>query len=143
MAVNWISWLQLTSETRAPVRTSKAQNASGVTGCCASQSVCGSAWGPATVVRADKLCQFPAGCVLRFRARFTGMAKLNSKQLFLAALQGLPVPRVPVAPLTAHFCARVGGVSLNRYTGDAGTLAECVIRTWEKFRPDAIFVSAD
>ena len=71
------------------------------------------------------------------------MNELNSKQLVLAALRGLPVPRVPVAPLTVHFCARVGGVSLHRFTGDARTLADCVIRTWERFQPDAVFVSAD
>ena len=71
------------------------------------------------------------------------MRMLNSKQLVLAALRGQPVPRPPVAPLTVHFCARVGGVSLHRYTSDAGVLADCVIRTWERFRFDAVFVSAD
>ncbi len=97
----------------------------------------------ATVARADNFCQSPAGSALRSRGRLSGMARLNSKQLVLAALQGRPVPRVPVAPLTVHFCARVGGVSLHRYTSDAATLADCVIRTGEKFRPDAVFISAD
>jgi len=71
------------------------------------------------------------------------MPELTSKALYLAAVQGRPVPRVPVAPLTVHFCARVAGISLHRYTSDAGALADAVIRTYERFRPDAVFVSAD
>jgi len=68
---------------------------------------------------------------------------MNSRQLYLDALRGRPGPRVPVAPLTVHFCARVAGVSLHRYTSDAGVMADAVIRTWERFRPDAVFISAD
>jgi uroporphyrinogen decarboxylase len=77
------------------------------------------------------------------RGALPSHASLNSKQLLLAALQGQPVPRAPVAPLAVHFCARVGGVSLHRYTSDAGALADAVIRTWERFRSDAVFLSAD
>ena len=32
---------------------------------------------------------------------------------------------------------------MHRFTGDARTLADCVIRTYERFRPDAVCVSAD
>ena len=71
------------------------------------------------------------------------MAAPTSKQLFLGALQGRPTPRVPVAPLAVHFCARVAGISLHRYTSDAGALADAVLRTHERFRPDAVCLSAD
>jgi len=71
------------------------------------------------------------------------MKEPTSKQLILATLQGRPGARVPVAPLTVHFCARVAGVSLHRFTSDADVMADAVIRTWERFRPDAVFISAD
>jgi MtaA/CmuA family methyltransferase len=71
------------------------------------------------------------------------MTALTPKQLFLAALRGEPGPRVPVAPLAVHFCARVAGISLNRYTGEAAALADAVICYHQRFRPDAVVLSAD
>lgn len=68
---------------------------------------------------------------------------MTSKELVLTALRGEPVPRVPVAPLTVHFCVRVAGVSLHRYTSDANALADAVHRTYERFRPDVVCLSAD
>lgn len=62
---------------------------------------------------------------------------------FLDALNGRPVSRVPVAPLAVHFCARMSGVTLHRYTSDAEALAGAVIRYYERFRPDAVVISAD
>src|SRR5512146_2220805 len=69
--------------------------------------------------------------------------RVNSKQLVSAALQGLPVPRVPVGPLAVHFCARLAGYNLRQYTTDANALAESVIRYYERFKPDAVWLSAD
>lgn len=71
------------------------------------------------------------------------MTEPTSRQIFLSALRGKPVMRMPVAPLAVHFCARVAGISLNRYTGDAGALADAVIRYHGRFRPDAVVLSAD
>ena len=59
------------------------------------------------------------------------------------ALAGLPVPRVPVGPLAVHFCARAAGYTLREYTTSARTLADSVIRYYERFKPDAVWVSAD
>ncbi len=70
----------------------------------------------------------------------TGM---TSRELVTRALNGLETPRVPLGPLAVHICARLAGVSLQRYTLDAGALADCVVRYYERFRPDAIWVSAD
>lgn len=67
----------------------------------------------------------------------------RDSHLFLDALAGRSVSRVPVAPLAVHFCARVSGVTLHRYTSDATALADAVIRYHERFRPDAVVVSAD
>lgn len=53
------------------------------------------------------------------------------------------MPRTAVGPLAVHFCARVAGVSLDAYTRDPRVLADSVIRYYERFRPDAVWVSAD
>ncbi len=71
------------------------------------------------------------------------MNEATGRQVFLRALRGEPGPRVPVVPLAVHFCARVTGVTLDKYTRDAEALAEAVIRYHEQFRPDAVILSAD
>jgi len=68
---------------------------------------------------------------------------MTSKELVLAALRGTPVPRVPTGPLAVHFCAGLAGYSLRAYSTCAAALAESVIRYHERFRPDAVWVSAD
>jgi len=68
---------------------------------------------------------------------------MNSKQLVAAALTGMPVPRVPTGPLAVHFCAGHVGYTLRQYTTDAAIMAEAVIRYYERFKPDAIWLSAD
>ena len=68
---------------------------------------------------------------------------MNSKALVIAALKGLPVPRVPTGPLAVHFCAGLAGYNLRRYTTDADAMAESVIRYYERFKPDAVWLSAD
>jgi MtaA/CmuA family methyltransferase len=71
------------------------------------------------------------------------MTTPTPRQVFLAALRGEATPRIPVAPLAVHFCARVAGISLHRYTSDAAALADAVIRYHARFRPDAVTLSAD
>jgi len=68
---------------------------------------------------------------------------MTSKELVHAALAGRPTPRVPTGPLAVHFCARVAGYTLRQYTTDAEALADSVIRYHERFRPDAVWLSAD
>ena len=68
---------------------------------------------------------------------------MTSKQLVTAALAGQPVPRVPTGPLAVHFCAGFSGHTLRQYTTSARIMAESVIRYWERFRPDAVWLSAD
>jgi uroporphyrinogen decarboxylase len=68
---------------------------------------------------------------------------LTSKQIVRRALRGEDVPRPATGPLAVHFCARFAGRSLREYTTDAGVLAECVVRYYEEFRPDAVWLSAD
>ena len=68
---------------------------------------------------------------------------MTSKELVHAALNGQPTPRVPTGPLAVHFCAEVAGYTLRQYTTDAQALADSVIRYYERFRPDAVWLSAD
>jgi MtaA/CmuA family methyltransferase len=68
---------------------------------------------------------------------------MNSKQLVRATLNGEPVPRAPTGPLAVHFCARLAGYTLRHYSTDARVLADSVIRYYERFRPDAVWLSAD
>lgn len=68
---------------------------------------------------------------------------MNSRELVLAALRGAETPRPACGPLAVHFCARQAGVPFKDYSLDAGTLADCVVQYYEKYRPDAVWVSAD
>lgn len=70
-------------------------------------------------------------------------AARSPKQIVLSALRGETVPRVPAGPLAVHFCAAQAGVSLEDYTSSAQVLADCVLRYYERFRPDAVWISAD
>jgi len=68
---------------------------------------------------------------------------MTSKQLVAATLDGQPVPRIPTGPLAVHFCAGLAGYTLRQYTTDAKALADSVIRYYERFQPDAVWLSAD
>ena len=68
---------------------------------------------------------------------------MNSKQLVAAALKGLPVPHVPTGPLAVHFCAGLAHYSIRQYTTDPHALGDAVIRYYARFKPDAIWLSAD
>lgn len=68
---------------------------------------------------------------------------MNAKELVRATLEGRPTPRIPAGPLAVHYCARIAGCSLRRYSTDPGALAEAVLRYYERFRPDAVWFSSD
>jgi uroporphyrinogen decarboxylase len=65
------------------------------------------------------------------------------KQIVRRALQGLAIPRVATGPLAVHCCARWAGKSLREYSTDPAVLADCVLRYYEQFQPDAVWISAD
>lgn len=67
----------------------------------------------------------------------------NSRELVRKALRGEETSRVAIGPLAVHFCAAWSGVSLRDYTLSAKVLADCVLRYYERFRPDAVCLSAD
>ncbi len=67
----------------------------------------------------------------------------DSRQVVQRALSGESNCRTATGPLAVHYCAHLCGVSLRSYTADARTLADCVVRYYERFQPDAVWVSAD
>ena len=67
----------------------------------------------------------------------------HAKELVRQTLAGQPAARAVAGPLAVHYCARLAGVSLRDYTLNPQCLAESVIRYYERFRPDAIWLSAD
>lgn len=69
--------------------------------------------------------------------------KTSGRQRLLNALSGVPMPGPAVGPLAVHYCAARAGVSLRDYTLNSDVLADCVARYYERFRPDAVWVSAD
>jgi MtaA/CmuA family methyltransferase len=67
----------------------------------------------------------------------------NSRTLVLETLAGRTVARAVTGPLAVHWCARQAGVAVRDYTLDPRVLADCVARYHERFRPDAVWLSAD
>jgi uroporphyrinogen decarboxylase len=70
-------------------------------------------------------------------------ATLRSNDIVRRALTGRETPRYACGPLAVHYCAGVAGVSIREYTTDARVLSDCIIAYYERFRPDAVWVSAD
>lgn len=68
---------------------------------------------------------------------------MNSQDLMLKAIRGEPVPRVPCGPLATFFCAADAGVSVLDFSQKPGVQVECILRYYEKYRPDAVWISAD
>jgi uroporphyrinogen decarboxylase len=68
---------------------------------------------------------------------------MSSRQMVAGALNGMPTPRVPTGPMAVHYCAAVAGVSIRQYTSDSRVLADCVVRYFGRFHPDAVWLSAD
>ena len=67
----------------------------------------------------------------------------DSRQRVRDTLAGQPTDQVVLGPLAVHYCAGFSGVSLRNYTTDARTMADCVLRYYDRFHPDAVWLSAD
>jgi MtaA/CmuA family methyltransferase len=68
---------------------------------------------------------------------------MNSSQRVRQALSGAELDRPAVGPLAVHYCARLAGVTLREYTTEPAVLADCVLAYYRRFRPDAVWLSAD
>lgn len=60
-----------------------------------------------------------------------------------AALAGRPTDRTPCAPLAVHYTAALTGTSMEDYTLNPETMVDCICRYYERFHPDAVWLSAD
>jgi uroporphyrinogen decarboxylase len=58
-------------------------------------------------------------------------------------LSGQPARRAVAGPLAVHYCAYLAGVSMRDYTLSPQCLADAVIHYYQRFRPDAVWLSAD
>lgn len=67
----------------------------------------------------------------------------DARNLLRQTLAGATTARVPTGPLAVHYCARLSGVTLREYTTNPRVMAECILRYYERFQPDAVWVSAD
>lgn len=68
---------------------------------------------------------------------------MSPRELVRKALAGQAIPRPAVGPLAVHYCAKLAGISLRQYTLDPESLAQSVIAYYRRFRPDAVWLSAD
>jgi len=72
----------------------------------------------------------------------TGNA-VSGRRRLLDVLAGKPTDRPVAGPLAVHFCAQLAGMTILDYSLDPQRLAESVVNYYERFRPDAVWVSAD
>jgi uroporphyrinogen decarboxylase len=68
---------------------------------------------------------------------------ISAKERVIRALRGQADFSPPTGPLAVHYSARLAGVSLREYTTSAKALADCVLQFYDRFRPDAVWLSAD
>jgi len=71
------------------------------------------------------------------------MAPMNSRERVLAMLDGKPVDRLPLMPITMMFAADHMGVKYGRYASDSRTLVEAQIRTAEDYGFDYVSCISD
>ncbi len=68
---------------------------------------------------------------------------MNSRERVIAAMEGRPVDRLPLMPITMMFAARQTGARYREYVTDYRVLAEAQMRTAEKFGFDHVSVISD
>jgi MtaA/CmuA family methyltransferase len=67
----------------------------------------------------------------------------DARRLVLAHLDGLPVPRLPVMPITMMFAARLAGVPYRRYCTDHRELARAQTLVADRFGFDHVSAISD
>ena len=68
---------------------------------------------------------------------------MNSRERVLAHIDGRPVDRLPLMPITMQFAADVVGTKYLRYVTDFRTLVEAQLRTVEKYGFDYVSCISD
>ncbi len=68
---------------------------------------------------------------------------MPARNLIERAIKGEPTPRTACGPQATFFCAAEAGKSLQEFTRSADVQVECILRYFEKYNPDAVWVSVD
>jgi len=68
---------------------------------------------------------------------------MNSRERVLAQIDGRPVDRLPLLPITMQFAAAVTGVPYRQYVTDHRTLVEAQLRTVERYGFDHVSCISD
>jgi len=68
---------------------------------------------------------------------------MNSRERVFAHLEGKPVDRLPLMPITMMYAAEQAGVPYGRYAADHRVLVEAQLRVAEKFGFDYVSVISD
>ncbi len=67
----------------------------------------------------------------------------NSRERVLIAARGKIPDRVPVVPMVWDYAASFCGKGLRDYTLDPEVMAACLLKYYEEFEPDGLFVGTD
>jgi uroporphyrinogen decarboxylase len=68
---------------------------------------------------------------------------VTSRELVSRSLRGEPVPRPACGPLATFFCAVDAGISLREFSLNPEAQVECLLRYYETYLPDSVWISAD
>jgi uroporphyrinogen decarboxylase len=68
---------------------------------------------------------------------------MTSRELILAAINGSPHPRVPVAQHNFAFCVRQAGITMDAYRRDPELAARVLVAAAEEFGYDCIIIDFD
>ncbi|MGB2905485.1 MAG: uroporphyrinogen decarboxylase family protein [Candidatus Aminicenantaceae bacterium] len=68
---------------------------------------------------------------------------MNSKELVKRAIKGDQISHPACGPLATFFCASDSGVLLREFSLSADVQVDCILRYYEKYRPDAVWISTD
>src|ERR1017187_2588490 len=75
--------------------------------------------------------------------RIEGYSPMNGRERVLALIEGRPIDRVPLMPITMMFAADQIGVKYGQYVTDYRLLVEGQIRTAERFDIDLVSTISD
>ncbi len=68
---------------------------------------------------------------------------MTARELVIRAISGRPIPRAAVGPHATFFCAADAGVGLLDFSLNADVQVECLLRYYDRYRPDAVWISTD
>ncbi len=68
---------------------------------------------------------------------------MNTRLSVQKSIAGTSAERPPAGPLATYFCAADAGVSLKDYSTRADVMMDCLLRYYEQYKPDVIWLELD